>query len=153
MFLAEYGYSFKITEKSDVYSFGVVLLETLTGMQPTDTRIPQGDHVVSWVNKELREKRRDFTAILDPQLLSRSGTQSQEMLQVLGVSLLCVCPSPEERPAMKDVVAMLKEIRQEVHEDFEKPSVNGKSLGTNPKAAVHCSSFSRSSEPLIGSTS
>ncbi|KAJ9675197.1 hypothetical protein PVL29_024228 [Vitis rotundifolia] len=148
----EYGYSLRITEKSDVYSYGIVLLEALTGMEPTDHGIPEGDHIVTWINKELRERRREFTSILDQQLLIRSGTQTQEMLQVLGVALLCVNPSPEERPTMKDVTAMLKEIRQE-NEDYEKPNFLGKGVPINPKATVHCSSFSKSSESLIRSPS
>ena len=144
---AEYGYCLRITEKSDVYSYGVVLLEVLTGKEPTDNRIPEGVHIVTWVSKALRERRTELTTILDPQLLLRSGTQLQEMLQVLGVAVLCVNPSPEERPTMKDVIAMLKEIRHE-NEDFEKPKYRGKEAATNPKAD-HSSSFSRSSEPLI----
>ncbi|KAL6318474.1 hypothetical protein AAG906_041245 [Vitis piasezkii] len=148
----EYGYSLRITEKSDVYSYGIVLLEALTGMEPTDHQIPEGAHIVTWINKELRERRREFTSILDQQLLIRSGTQTQEMLQVLGVALLCVNPSPEERPSMKDVTAMLKEIRQE-NEDYEKPNFLGKGVPINPKATVDCSSFSKSSEPLIRSPS
>lgn len=145
----EYGYSLKITAKSDVYSFGIVLLEILTAKQPMDKRIPENMHIVAWVNRELRERKSEFMSILDPQLVLSSGTQIQEMVQVLGVSLLCVNQHPEDRPAMKDIAAMLNEIRHE-NEDHEKPS---KALGSNPKAAVHCSSFSRSSEPLIGSTS
>lgn len=152
MQIAEYGYSFRITEKSDVYSYGVVLLEVLTGKEPTDNRIPEGAHIVTWVNKELRERKREFTAIVDQQLLLRSGTQLQEMLQVLGVALLCVNPSPEERPTMKDVTAMLKEIRHQ-NEDYENTYCNGKAASTNPKAPLHSSSFSRSSEPLIRSPS
>lgn len=148
--IAEYGYSLKITEKSDVYSFGVVLLEVLTGKEPTDSRIPEGAHIVTWVNREVRERKREFTTILDQQLVLRSGTQIQQMIQVLGVALLCVNACPEERPTMKDVAVMLKEIRHE-NEDFEKPNFLRNGIANNPKAAVHCSSFSRSSEPLIRS--
>ncbi|XP_059291425.1 LRR receptor-like serine/threonine-protein kinase RGI1 [Lycium ferocissimum] len=139
----EYGYSLRITEKSDVYSYGIVLLEVLTGMEPTDSRIPEGAHIVTWVNQELRVKHTEFTTILDQQLLLRSGTQTQEMLQVLGVALLCVNPCADERPTMKDVAAMLTEIRHE-NEDFEKPN-------RDPKEAVNCPSFSGSSQPLIRS--
>lgn len=140
----------RITEKSDVYSYGVVLLEILTGKAPTDNRIPEGVHIVTWVNKELRYRKNEFAAILDQQLVQRSGTQIQQMLQVLGVALLCVNASPEERPTMKDVTAMLKEIKHETEEYEKKPNLleTGAAI-TNPKAAVHCSSFSRSSEPLI----
>ncbi|KAL1309756.1 hypothetical protein AAHE18_17G201000 [Arachis hypogaea] len=148
----EYGYSLRITEKSDVYSFGVVLLEVLTGMEPTDNRIPEGAHIVTWVSYEIRVKKRDFTSILDQNLILQCGTRIPEMLQVLGVALLCVNPCPEERPAMKDVTAMLKEIRHE-NDEFEKPNFLHKGMVTNPKAAVHCSSFSRSCQPLIDSPS
>jgi len=147
---AEYGYSLRITEKSDVYSYGVVLLEMLTGMEPTDNRIPEGAHIVTWVISEIREKKREFTCIIDQQLLLQCGTKTPEMLQVLGVALLCVNRSPEERPTMKDVTAMLKEIRHE-NDDLDKP--NKGMVVTNPKAAVHCSSFSRSCELLIESSS
>lgn len=130
-----------------MYSYGVVLLEVLTGKAPIDNRIPESAHIVTWVNKELRD-RKEFATILDQQLVQRSGTQIQQMLQVLGVALLCVNASPEERPTMKDVTAMLKEIKHET-EEYEKPNLLERGAITNPKAAVHCSSFSRSSEPLI----
>jgi hypothetical protein len=65
------------------------------------------------------------------------------MLQVMGVALLCVSPMPDERPTMKDVAAMLKEIRLE-REEYAKVDVlllkgggNGGSLANNatvPKA-------------------
>lgn len=151
VFIAEYGYSMRITEKSDVYSYGIVLLEVLTGMEPNDPRIPDGAHILTWINRELKLKHKEFTSIIDQQLLLRSGTQTQDMLQVLGVALLCVNPNPDDRPAMKDVTAMLREIRHDNNEDFEKPNSLSKGMELNPKATVHCSSFSRSSEPLIKS--
>ncbi|CAN1234907.1 LRR receptor-like serine/threonine-protein kinase RGI2 [Linum perenne] len=147
----EYGYSLRITEKSDVYSYGVVLLEILTGKQPTDSQIPEGAHIVNWVNKELREKRREFTTVLDQQLVIRSGTQLQEMVQVLGVALLCVNPSPGERPTMKDVAAMLKEIKDSSNDTDSEKSSCGRRVGSDAKGGVQCSSFSRSSEALIRS--
>ncbi|KAK6118814.1 hypothetical protein DH2020_047449 [Rehmannia glutinosa] len=89
----EYGYSLKITEKSDVYSFGIVLLEVLTGMEPTDPQLPDGKHIVTWVYEEIRTKQKNLTSIIDQQLLLQSGTQTEEMFQVLGIALLCVNPS------------------------------------------------------------
>lgn len=101
----------KITEKSDVYSYGVVVLEVLTGKQPIDPTIPDGLHVVDWV----RQKRGGIE-VLDPSLLSRPESEIEEMMQALGIALLCVNSSPDERPTMKDVDAMLKEIKHEMEE-------------------------------------
>lgn len=106
----------KITEKSDVYSYGIVVLEVLTGKQPIDPTIPEGLHVVDWV----RQKK--GVEVLDPTLLSRPESEVDEMMQALGVALLCVNSSPDERPTMKDVAAMLKEIKHE-REDSAKVDV------------------------------
>ncbi|KAG5514702.1 hypothetical protein RHGRI_035929 [Rhododendron griersonianum] len=102
----EYGYMMKITEKSDVYSYGVVVLEVLTGKQPIDPTIPEGLHIVDWV----RQKKGGIE-VLDPGLRSRPESEIEEMLQTLGVALLCVNSSPDDRPTMKDVAAVLEEIR------------------------------------------
>ena len=96
----------KITEKSDVYSYGVVMLEVLTGKQPIDPTIPDGLHVADWVRKT-----RGGPDVLDQVLRGRPEPEIEEMLQVMGVALLCVNHSPDERPTMKDVAAMLVEIR------------------------------------------
>lgn len=105
---AEYGYMSKITEKSDVYSYGVVVLEVLTGKQPIDPTIPEGAPLVDWVRR-----RKGSSDVLEPSLRCRPKSEINEILQVLGVALLCVSPIPDERPGMKDVAAMLKEIRHE----------------------------------------
>lgn len=103
----------RITEKSDVYSFGVVLLEVLTGRHPLDPTLPGGADIVQWVRKHLARKV-DPSHILDPKLRERTDPTMHEILQTLAVSLLCVSTRADERPTMKDTVAMLKEIRPAV---------------------------------------
>ncbi|PQP99597.1 receptor-like protein kinase 2 [Prunus yedoensis var. nudiflora] len=44
------------------------------------------------------------------------------MMQALGIALLCVNSTPDERPTMKDVAAMLKEIKHE-REEYAKVDV------------------------------
>ncbi|KAL0306221.1 UNVERIFIED_CONTAM: LRR receptor-like serine/threonine-protein kinase [Sesamum radiatum] len=100
----------RITEKSDIYSFGVVLLEVLTGRHPLDPTLPGGAHLVQWVRDHLNSKR-DPVDILDPKLRGRADPQMHEMLQTLAVAFLCLSTRADDRPMMKDVVAMLKEIR------------------------------------------
>ncbi|KAF3638549.1 putative LRR receptor-like serine/threonine-protein kinase [Capsicum annuum] len=100
----------RITERSDVYSFGVVLLEVLTGRHPLDPTLPRGAHLVQWVRDHLQSKS-DPNDILDPKLRGRADPEMHEMLQTLAVSFLCVSTKADDRPMMRDVVAMLKEIR------------------------------------------
>lgn len=106
----EHGSMQRITEKSDVYSFGVVLLEVLTGRHPLDPTLPGGGHLVQWVRDHLANKQ-DPGDILDPKLRGRADPQMHEMLQTLAVSFLCISTRADDRPMMKDVVAMLIEIR------------------------------------------
>ncbi|GER25003.1 leucine-rich repeat receptor-like protein kinase family protein [Striga asiatica] len=120
----EYGYSMKITEKSDVYSYGVVVLEVLTGKQPIDPTIPDGAHIVDWV----KQRRRQGEEVLDPSMMRRPEPEIEEMMQTLGVAMLCVNPMPEDRPTMKDIAAMLKEIR---HEREEVPKVDVVKVGAD----------------------
>lgn len=129
--IAEYGYMMKITEKSDVYSYGVVVLEVLTGKQPIDPTIPDGLHVVDWVRR-----RKGSAEVLDASLRGRADSEVQEMLQVMGVALLCVHAAPDERPTMKDVAAMLKEIRHEREEYNSKVDVLLKGSSPSPKGAA-----------------
>ncbi|XP_071714080.1 uncharacterized protein [Rutidosis leptorrhynchoides] len=102
----EIGYMMKVTEKSDVYSFGVVMLEVLTGKQPIDPTIEDGLHIVDWVRQ-----KRGGVEVLDISLQARPEPELEEMMQTIGVALLCVAPAPDDRPSMKDIGAMLKEIR------------------------------------------
>lgn len=102
----------KITEKSDVFSYGVVLLEIITGKKPVDPSFPDGQHVIQWVREHLKSQK-DPVDVIDQKLQGLPDTQIQEMLQALGIALLCTSNRPEDRPTMKDVVALLKEIRHE----------------------------------------
>lgn len=123
--LAEYASMLKITEKSDVYSFGVVLLEIITGKKPVDPSFPDGQHVIQWVRDHLKAKN-DPVDILDPKLQGHPDIQIQEMLQALGISLLCTSTRADDRPSMKDVAVLLKEIRQDQPNESQK--LNNKKL-------------------------
>lgn len=117
----------KITEKSDVYSYGVVLLEIITGKMPVDPSFPDGQHVIQWVRDHLKSKQ-DPIRIVDVKLQGNPDSQIQEMLQALGIALLCTSNRAEDRPTMKDVVALLREIRQEVPAGDEAHKTTTKSL-------------------------
>uniref|UniRef100_A0A0D3H840 Protein kinase domain-containing protein n=1 Tax=Oryza barthii TaxID=65489 RepID=A0A0D3H840_9ORYZ len=110
----EYASMQRITEKSDVYSFGVVMLEMLTGRHPLDPTLPGGAHLVQWVRDHLQAKR-DAAELLDARLRGAAAAADadvHEMRQAMSVAALCVARRADDRPAMKDVVALLKEIRR-----------------------------------------
>ncbi|KAL6858886.1 hypothetical protein ACP4OV_017888 [Aristida adscensionis] len=107
----EYASMQRITEKSDVYSFGVVVLEILTGRHPLDPTLPGGTHLVQWVREHVQAKR-GTAGLLDARLRGKPEREVQEMLQVFAVALLCIAHRADDRPAMKDVVALLKEVRR-----------------------------------------
>lgn len=115
----------RITEKSDVYSFGVVLLEIITGKKPADPSFLDGQHVIQWVREHLKSKH-DPVEVIDSKLQGNPDTQVQEMLQALGIALLCTSNRADDRPTMKDVAVLLKEIRHEPSQGNEgyKPTSN-----------------------------
>lgn len=123
----------KITEKSDVYSFGVVLLEIVTGKRPVDASFGEGLHVIDWVRDHLKRKK-DPVEIIDPKLQGHTDSHIQEMLQALGISLLCTSTRPDDRPTMKDVAALLREIRHDppVGPEAHKPKPTTSSSSVTP---------------------
>ncbi|PON72236.1 Mitogen-activated protein kinase kinase kinase [Parasponia andersonii] len=142
----EYASMLKITEKSDVYSFGVVLLEIITAKKPVDPSFPDGQHVIQWVRDHLKCKK-DPVEILDPKLQGHPDSQLQEMLQALGISLLCTSTRADDRPNMKDVAVLLNEIRQEptIGNEVQKP--NTKKLETTTPTTPTNSSTSMNVNP------
>jgi len=112
-----------ITEKSDVYSYGVVLLEILSGRSAVEDgqHVGDGQHIVEWVKKKMASFE-PAVSILDTKLQSLPDQMVQEMLQTLGIAMFCVNSSPVERPTMKEVVALLMEVKSQPHEEMGKTS-------------------------------
>ncbi|KAK9165718.1 hypothetical protein Scep_000909 [Stephania cephalantha] len=108
--ITEYGYTMNITEKSDVYSYGVVLLEILSGRSAVEPQIGDGLHIVEWVKKKMGSFE-PAISVLDSKLRGLPDQMIQEMLQTLGIAMFCVNSSPSERPTMKEVVALLMEVK------------------------------------------
>ncbi|KAI6692087.1 hypothetical protein NL676_019797 [Syzygium grande] len=103
----EYLSTGKSSERTDVFGYGIMLLELVTGQRAIDfSRLEEEDDVLllDHVKKLEREKRLD--AIVDRNLGRNYNMQEVEMM--IKVALLCTQASPEERPAMSDVVRMLE---------------------------------------------
>lgn len=110
----EVGYSNVVTPKLDVYSYGVLLLELLTGKKPADKSFGESLHVAAWVKEKVRQNEgRMSESVLDPSLLDVGNLAAKdEMLLVQRIALLCTRESPADRPAMREVEEMFRNISQ-----------------------------------------
>ncbi|XP_060210693.1 probable LRR receptor-like serine/threonine-protein kinase At5g10290 isoform X2 [Lycium barbarum] len=103
----EYLSTGKSSEKTDVFGYGIMLLEIVTGQRAIDfSRLEEEDDVLllDHVKKLQREKRLD--AIVDRNL--NKNYEMDEVEMMIQVALLCTQASPEDRPAMSEVVRMLE---------------------------------------------
>ncbi|KAG6476805.1 receptor-like protein kinase HSL1 [Zingiber officinale] len=110
----EYAYTLRVNEKSDIYSFGVVILELVTGKLPVDPELGEKD-LVRWVSSSVDQKGVEF--VIDPKL---EVSRKEEIGKVLRVGLLCTSSLPINRPSMRRVVKMLREVCPEIKHKSEK---------------------------------
>nr|APU94833.1 leucine-rich repeat receptor-like protein kinase [Pohlia nutans] len=101
----EYVLYGQLSEKADVYSFGVLLLEILSGARNKDPTQAEDDVYLPTRAWKLHKEDR-LMDVIDPRLHVRQGEET-EVRQVLETAIMCVHKSPEKRPTMFRVVAML----------------------------------------------
>ncbi|XP_065618418.1 probable LRR receptor-like serine/threonine-protein kinase At1g56130 isoform X4 [Quercus suber] len=99
----EYAMRGHLTEKADVFGFGVLALEILSGRPNSDNSLDaQKIYLLEWA-WTLHENSESLR-LVDPTLLE---FDESEAARVIAVSLLCTQASPNMRPPMSRVVAML----------------------------------------------
>lgn len=97
--------------KSDVYGFGLILLELLTGKVVRDEK---GICLADWVKVVLKE---EWTAeVLDNSLMAEADESEDRMVNLLVVAVNCVDNSPNARPNMDQVVAIIDSIKEDEEE-------------------------------------
>ncbi|KAJ7974541.1 Receptor-like kinase [Quillaja saponaria] len=92
--------------KADIYGFGVILLELLTGKLVRSNGIDLAD----WVHSVVRE---EWTVEVFDRSLISEGASEERMVSLLQVAVKCVNRSPQDRPSMKKVAAMISTIKEE----------------------------------------
>ncbi|XP_075667247.1 putative LRR receptor-like serine/threonine-protein kinase At1g56130 [Castanea sativa] len=99
----EYAMHGHLTEKADVFGFGVVALEILSGRPNSDNSLDtEKIYLLEWAWTLLENNQ--SLRLVDPTL---SKFDENEGAQVIAVSLMCTQASPNMRPPMSRVVAML----------------------------------------------
>ncbi|GFS37076.1 leucine-rich repeat transmembrane protein kinase [Actinidia rufa] len=99
----EYAMRGHLTEKADVFAFGVVALEIVSGRPNSDSSLEEDKiYLLDWA-WGAHENHHEIE-LVDANL---SEFKEEEVKRVIGVALLCTQTSPQLRPSMSRVVAML----------------------------------------------
>lgn len=99
----EYGQTWQATTKGDVYSYGVLAMELATGRKALDG----GDEcLVEWAKRVMGGgiNRGTIPVAL---LVSGLADGAEKMSELLRVGIWCTADTPNARPNMKEVLAML----------------------------------------------
>ncbi|XP_078163988.1 protein MALE DISCOVERER 2-like [Carex rostrata] len=88
----------------NIYTFGLVLLEIISGRQPE--RDDEGASILSWANHYLDDKR-EIKKLLDPTL---KKYEEEQLVVICQVIQECVHPDPTQRPSMRQITKMLREV-------------------------------------------
>jgi Leucine-rich repeat (LRR) protein len=102
------------TARSDVYSFGVVLFELVTGKKPLGDEYPDQKEasLVNWARAMVKANL--GSSIIDPKI--RDTGLERQMEEALRIAYLCTAELPSKRPAMQQIVGLLKDIEPKVAE-------------------------------------
>ncbi|KAG0598836.1 hypothetical protein M758_12G104300 [Ceratodon purpureus] len=101
----EYATRGQLTSKADVYSFGVLLLEVISGRKNIDFEAtPDRVYLLEWAWACYEENR--LFDLLDSRL-PLEDVPVPELHRALMVAIFCIQPSPNRRPSMSSVLAML----------------------------------------------
>ncbi|KAJ4827075.1 hypothetical protein Tsubulata_013888 [Turnera subulata] len=103
----EYAIYGQLSEKVDIYSFGVVVLEIISGQRSSEANYqdPDADYLLK---KAWRLYESDMHIELVDESLNTEEYEVEEMKKIIEIALMCTQSSASMRPAMSEVVVLLK---------------------------------------------
>ncbi|KAH6831428.1 Leucine-rich repeat protein kinase family protein [Perilla frutescens var. hirtella] len=100
-----------LTQQADVYSYGILLLELLTGKTPFQDFVQEhGSDIPRWV-RSVRDAETESGD--DP--ASSNEASEEKITALLNIAMVSLSVAPEARPAIGDVLRMIREARVEAH--------------------------------------
>ncbi|CAA7059747.1 unnamed protein product [Microthlaspi erraticum] len=118
----EYYQCYQLNEKSDVYSFGVVLAELISSKEAVD--ITRHRHDINLSNMAVSKIQNDaLHELVDPSLgFDKDPEVRRRMMSVAELAFRCLQQEREVRPAMDEIVEILRGIKEEIR-DSSAPDV------------------------------
>lgn len=107
----EYVVTRELTEKSDVYSYGVVLLELVTGRQA----IQDNRNLVEWAQTFISSESK-LSQLVDPNL--KEFFDYDQLQTIVTIVKWCTQPEGRARPSIKQVLRLLYESSDPLHNGF-----------------------------------
>ncbi|XP_071675098.1 LRR receptor kinase SERK2 isoform X2 [Lolium perenne] len=103
----EYFKTGRPSVKTDIFGYGVMLLEIVTGERAIFPHFMEGDGEVMLIDQvKLMMQEGRLEEIIDHNI--DCAYDSQELVKIIQVALLCTHINPGQRPAMSEVVHMLE---------------------------------------------
>ncbi|XP_039019461.1 probable LRR receptor-like serine/threonine-protein kinase At3g47570 [Hibiscus syriacus] len=113
----EYGMGAGVLTRGDVYSFGIVILEMFTRKRPIDNMFSGDMDLQKWILMHLPG---NFHDIVDRELMQKERQLAPAYDDGIGgmlkIGLMCARKSPDERPTMREVSVMIKNVKASLSE-------------------------------------